>query len=131
MTNNPYAKIKQNSIMTASPQELTLMLYDGAIKFSNQAINAIENGDIKGAHEYNIRVQDIISELLLTLDMKYEVAASMKLMYNYIIEKLVEANVTKNVEPFNEALVYIREIRNTWKEAMQIAKTQGAIIKAQ
>ncbi len=131
MTNNPYAKIKQNSIMTASPQELTLMLYDGAIKFGNQAAIAIENKDMQNAHNFNIRVQNIIYELQSTLDMKYEVAENLDLMYNYIIQKLIEANITKTKEPLEEAIGFIREIRNTWKEAMQIAKTQVNEVKAQ
>lgn len=130
MTNNPYAKIKQNSIMTASPQELTLMLYDGAIKFGNQAIVAIENKDMDNAHQYNIRVQDIIFELQATLDFKYEVAENLNLMYDYIVRKLVEANISKETEPLTEAVDFIRELRNTWKEAIQLAKSQPSAVKA-
>lgn len=122
MTNNPYAKIKQNSIMTASPQELTLMLYDGAIKFGNQAIGFLENKEIEAAHNAIVRVQDIIMEFQATLDMNYEIASSLELMYDYIYRKLVDSNLTKDVEPLKEAIDFIRELRNTWKEAMQLAK---------
>ncbi len=122
MTNNPYAKIKQNSIMTASPQELTLMLYDGAIKFGNQAKVALAEGDIQKAHNLNIRVQNIIKEFQITLDMKFEVSEGMALMYDYILRRLVDSNINKDVEILEEALGFIREMRNTWKEAMQIAK---------
>lgn len=122
MTNNPYAKIKQNSIMTASPQELTLMLYDGAIKFGNQAVQAIENGEIEKAHNMIIRVQNIIEEFRSTLDMQYEVAESLDLMYDYIYRRLFDANISKDNTILTEAVDLIRELRNTWKEAMVLAK---------
>lgn len=122
MTSNPYSKIKTNSIMTASPQELTLMLYDGAIKFGNQSKAALEDGDIVKAHNLNLRVQAIIEEFQVTLDMKYEVSKGMALMYDYIKRRLIEANVSKDPEILEEALTFIRDMRNTWKEAMQLAK---------
>lgn len=122
MTNNPYAKIKTNSIMTASPQELTLMLYDGAVKFGNQAKTAISNGEVEKSHQLIMRVQAIIEEFQMTLDMSFEVSEGMALMYEYILRRLVEANSTKDIEILNEALGFIRDMRNTWKEAMQIAK---------
>jgi len=93
MTNNPYAKIKQNSVMTASPQELTLMLYDGAIKFGNQAKGAMKQGDIQKAHNLVLRVQAIIQEFQSTLDMQYEVSEGMALMYDYIHRRLIDANL--------------------------------------
>lgn len=122
MTNNPYTKIKSNSILTASPQELTLMLYDGAIKFGNQAKVALNDGDIEKAHKLNLKVQDIINEFQATLNTDYEVSKGMELMYDYILRRLRDANMAKDVEILEEALSFIREMRNTWKEAMQIAK---------
>ncbi len=122
MTKNPYATIKQNQIMTASPAELTLMLYDGAIKFANQAKIAIEANEVEKAHRLIIRVQNIIAELQVTLDDKYEIAENFANIYEFVIYKLVEANMKKLTEPLDEALLIIRELRNTWKEAMNIAK---------
>ena len=122
MTNNPYAKIKQNSIMTASPQELTMMLYDGALKFGNQAKVAMENGDVEKTHNLIGRVQAIIEEFQATLDMSYDVSEGMALMYDYIQRRLIDANIKKDPEILEEALGFVREMRNTWKEAMQIAK---------
>lgn len=108
--------------MTASPQELTLMLYDGAVKFGNQAKLALENSDIAKANILNLKVQAIIGEFQASLDHNYEVSEGLELMYDYIKRRLIEANVKKDVEILEEALSYIRELRNTWKEAMQIAK---------
>lgn len=122
MTSNPYAKIKNTAVMTASPQELTLMLYDGAIKFGNQALLAIDNKDLEKANSSIVRVEDIIIELQTTLDMKYSIAESLDLMYDYIYRRLIEGNIKKDTEILNEAIGLIRELRNTWKEAMQIAK---------
>jgi flagellar protein FliS len=122
MTNNPYAKIKANAIMTASPQELTLMLYDGAIKFGNQAKLAMGNGEVENAHNLIMRVQAIIEEFQATLDMRFEVSEGMALMYDYILRRLMEANFKKDPEILEEAIAFIRELRNTWKEAMQLVK---------
>lgn len=127
MTNNPYSKIKANSIMTASPQELTLMLYDGAIKFGNQAKMAMLTGDIEKSSNLVIRVQAIIEEFQATLDMSYEVSEGMALMYDYIHRRLVDANMEKDPEILEEALSFIREMRSTWKEAMTLAKNAGAV----
>lgn len=92
---NAYNNYRNNVIMTASPQELTLMLYDGALKFCRQAMLAIDEGKIKEAHEYIVRVEDIIEEFQATLDKKYEISSSLDLLYDYIYRRLVEANVQK------------------------------------
>lgn len=120
--NNGYNKYQNNSILTASPQELTLMLYNGAIKFCNQAIVSIDNKDMEKAHKYIIRVEDIIQEFIITLDDKYPVSKTFKDMYNYINERLIEANVNKDKEVLEEVLGLLRELRDTWKEAMKLAK---------
>jgi len=122
MTSNPFAKIQQNSILTASPQELTLMLYNGAIKFTNQAIEAIKLKDMPLAHEKIVRVEDIIQEFIASLDHKYLVADEMELMYDYINRRLIEANIKKDIEILEEVNEFLREFRDTWKEAMDLAK---------
>ncbi|PKM55940.1 MAG: flagellar export chaperone FliS [Firmicutes bacterium HGW-Firmicutes-3] len=127
MTSNPYTKIKSNSIMTASPQELTLMLYDGAIKFGNQAKVAMIDKDIEKSHNLITRVQAIIEEFQITLDKNYEVSTGLELMYDYINRRLTEANMVKDPEMLEEAIGFIRELRNTWKEAMQLTKQGGHV----
>ena len=122
MTNNPYAKIKNNAILTASPQELTLMLFDGAVKFGNQAKMAMAAGDYNKSHRLITRVQDIVQEFQITLDMNYQVSEGMALMYDYIARRLVDANIKKDPVILEEALGYIRELRTSWREAMKIAK---------
>lgn len=111
---------QRNAIMTASPAELTLMLYDGAIRFCNIAIIAIEKQDIEKAHTNLKKAQAIISELRITLDHKYPVWEDFDRVYDYIYRRLVEGNMSKDVDIVEDALKYIREMRDTWKEVMQL-----------
>ncbi|MBR6238446.1 MAG: flagellar export chaperone FliS [Lachnospiraceae bacterium] len=119
--NNPYAQYNRNKIMTASPQELTLMLYDGAIKFNNIAITAIEENDVQKAHTNIMKVQRIIEEFQMTLDFKYEVANDFNNVYNYIMQRLREANMSKDKEILEEVSTHLHTMRDTWKEAMKLA----------
>lgn len=118
---NPYAQYNNNKVMTASPRELTLMLYDGAIKFCNIAIMAIEKGEVEKAHTNILKAGRIIDEFRITLDTSYEVAADFERIYIYISARLVEANVNKDIEILEEVLTHIRSLRDTWKEAMALA----------
>ena len=119
--NNPYAQYNNNKIMTASPQELTLMLYDGAIKFNNIAIAAIEENDVQKAHTNIMKVQRIIEEFQMTLDFKYEVANDFNNVYNYLMTRLREANMRKDKEILEEVSEHLHTMRDTWKEAMKLA----------
>lgn len=114
-----YQGIKVN---TASPAELTLMLYEGAIKFCNKAIYAIEDHDISKANENLLKAQKIIMEFRGTLDFKYPVAKDFELIYDYIYRRLVEANIRKDKDIVEDALNYIRDMRDTWKEVMRANK---------
>ena len=109
-------------INTATPAELTLMLYEGAIKFCNIGLGAIENNDIVKANSNIIKAEKIINKLRETLDFKYPVAKDFDRIYEYIYSKLVEANIHKDKEALEEALNRIREMRDTWKEVMSITK---------
>lgn len=114
---NAYQK---NSVMTASPEELTLMLYEGAIKFCNIAILAIEKKDFEKANTNFKKAQAIITELRITLNHKYDVWEDFDRVYDYIYRRLVEANIHKDIEVAEDALKYIREMRDTWKEVMRL-----------
>lgn len=120
--NNPYAQYNNSRILTASPGELTLMLYEGAIKFGNIAIAAIEQNDIEKAHKNIIRVQKIIDEFRATLNHDYPVAEHFENVYRYLSRRLVEANVTKDKEIMEEVVMHLRSMRDNWKEVMKRAK---------
>lgn len=124
MDNNTANAYQRNAIMTASPAELTLMLYDGAIKFCNIAILAIEKKDYMKANENLKKAQAIITELRVTLDRKYEVWKDFDRVYDFIYHALIEANIKKDVDVVETALRHIREMRDTWKEVMRLNKTK-------
>ena len=117
---NGYAAYANSKIMTASPAELTLMLYDGAIKFANIAIAAIEKNDIEKAHNNIIKVERIILEFKSSLEHKYPVAKDFEQVYNYLIRRLHEANMKKDAEIMEEIFKHLRTMRDTWKEVMAI-----------
>ncbi len=125
MTGNPYAQYNQNKILTASPAELTLMLYDGAIKFCNIAIMGIEQGDVQKAHNNIMRVQKIIEEFQITLNFKYEIANDFNNVYNYLMKRLREANMTKDKAILDEVLEHLHTMRDTWKEVMRLNNTKA------
>ncbi|MCH5338424.1 MAG: flagellar export chaperone FliS [Acetatifactor sp.] len=123
---NAYAQYNNSKVLTASPGELTLMLYEGAIKFCNIAIVAVEAKDIEKAHIHITKVERIIDYLRQTLDMKYAVAQDFERIYSYLSQRLVEANIKKDREILEEISEHLRSVRDTWKEVMQICREQGS-----
>ena len=119
LQNKAYAAYANNKIMTASPAELTLMLYDGAIKFCNIAIMAVEKNDIEQAHINIRKVERIIEEFQASLNDKYPVAKDFNNVYVYLRQRLVEANIKKDKDILEEVLGHLRTMRDTWKEVMQ------------
>ncbi len=113
-----YDVYASNRILTASPAELTLMLYEGAIKFCNIAIVACEQNEVEKAHINITKVENIIMEFQGSLDRKYPVAKYFDDVYSYIYQRLVEANISKEKEILEEVLTHLRTMRDTWKEVM-------------
>ena len=116
---NPYEQYQRNKVLTATPAEVTLMLYEGAIKFCNIAIMAIEQKDIEKAHVNIRKTQRIIEEFRNTLDRKYPVAEEFDKIYVYVLRRLFEANIRKDKEILEEVNVHLRTLRDTWKEVMK------------
>ncbi len=126
MTNRQgYAAYANNRIMTATPAELTLMLYEGAIKFCNMAVDAIEKKDIPKANNNIVKVERIIEEFRATLNPKYPVSKDFENVYAYLHQRLVEANIHKDKEILEEVLEHLRTMRDTWKEVMKRAGGAG------
>lgn len=122
-----YAQYNNSKVLTASPAELTLMLYDGAIKFCNIAIDAVEHTDVVKAHKNIVKVENIIDYLRQTLDMKYPVAKDFERIYVYLSQRLIEANMKKDKEILEEVNVHLRSVRDTWKEVMRLNRMKGLL----
>lgn len=119
---NPYAKYANNKITTATPAELTLMLYEGAIKFCNMAKKDMELGEYGNAIGNIQKARKIIVELQSTLDFKYPVAKDFDLIYTYIFNLMVEVTTKRNQETLDEVLLQLRELRDMWKQIMKQTK---------
>ena len=116
------AQYNRSKILTASPAELTLMLYEGAIKFANKAIVCIDKKDVPGAHDAILRVERIIEEFRSTLNRDYAVSEDFDRVYVYLLKRLQEANIRKDAEILEEVLTHLRSMRDTWKQVMLKAK---------
>lgn len=119
-TGNPYQAYQQNSVNTASPGELTLMLYNGCLKFLSQARKAIESGSIEDRNRNVQKAQSIIQELMVTLNMDIAVSKDMLSLYDYLNRRLVEANLKNDAAIVEEIEGFVIEFRDTWKEVVQI-----------
>lgn len=121
-----YAQYNNSKVLTASPAELTLMLYEGAIKFCNIAIMAVEKKDIQKAHMNIVKVENIINYLQSTLDTKYPVSEDYDRIYTYLQQRLAQANIRKDPEILEEVCEHLRSVRDTWKEVMAKNQHKGA-----
>lgn len=124
---NAYAQYNNSKVLTASPAELTLMLYDGAIKFCNMAIDAVEHQDIQKAHTNIVKVENIIDYLRKTLDMKYPVAQDFERIYVYLDQRLLQANMKKDKEILEEVSQHLHAVRDNWKEVMRVNREKGRL----
>lgn len=117
-----FQQYNKNKIMTATPAELVLLLYEGCIKFCNIAKTAIEKKDYYETNENLKKAQAIIRELQCTLNFDYEVANDFNNIYNYLLPRLIEANIKKDINILEECLEHLRTLKDTWKEIMRINK---------
>lgn len=124
---NPYQVYKNQSIMLAAPEELTLMLYNGCAKFIGQAEISITNHDISQANQFIQRAQAILEELKATLNMSYRVSEGLMELYQFMIRRLIDANIAKDVNVLKEVLDLVIELRDTWAEAMRLTSQRPAI----
>ncbi|WP_411170324.1 flagellar export chaperone FliS [Clostridium sp. MB05] len=121
--NNALNVYKNNSVNYASKEQLLLMLVDGAVKFSKIARESLANKDIKKSHENLVKVQDIFTELMVSLDQNAgEWARQIYKVYEFIKTKLVEINLKKDTQAMDELMPVIENVRDTWYEAYEIAK---------
>ena len=120
---------KNQQVMTSSPEQLTLLLYNGALRFLTESIVAMEQGDIQKSHNANLRVQDIVREFVVTLDMNYELSKTWAQLYEYTEHCLIQGNIKKDVEQLLQAKSVLQELRDTWIEAMKQTHVARAVGK--
>jgi len=123
-------KYLQTKIQTASPAQLLIMLYDGAIRFSRMAIDAIEKKQPQEAHNSLLRVQNIINEFIITLDRTSPMADGLLRLYEYFHFRLIQANMKKDAEPVQEVLAHLIELRDTWVQASKSLQGQQPVAGA-
>lgn len=119
---NAYSAYKNNQVLTATPGDLTLMLYEGAIKFCNIAILGIEQNNIEKANDNIKKCRAVITELRATLNFDYPIAQDFENVYLYIIQRLTDANMKKDKDILEEVLEHLRTMKDTWKEVVRLAK---------
>ncbi|AZN38520.1 flagellar export chaperone FliS [Paenibacillus albus] len=128
MITTPHQKYQQNSVQTASPNKLIIMLYDGAIRFVKQGIDAIENKTIEQANRNLIKAQNIIHELTAALDFKYPIAKDLARIYEYMLYRLIEANTNKDTAPASEVLNHLLDLKEAWLQASnQVPQSQKSV----
>ncbi|AHF07798.1 flagellar export chaperone FliS [Desulfitobacterium metallireducens] len=120
MVNSQIANAYKNQqVMTASPEQLTLLLYNGALRFLNESILAMEQGDFQKSHNANMRAQAIVREFMHTLDMKFEISKDLARLYEYTEYCLIQGNIKKDVEQLKHAKDVLEDLREGWTGAMQ------------
>ena len=125
---NPYLKqYKQTQIDTAPKEQILLMLYDGAVRFLNQAKIGFAEKDIEKIHNNIIKTQDILTEFQSALDLENggEFAKSLFSLYEFLSNRLLQSNMQKREDYLDEVIKHVTELRNTWREAVRKFKAEG------
>lgn len=122
---NPYQQYQQNAVQSADPGDLVVMLYDGLVRFLKLAVKSLEDNDKEAANNALIKSQDIVSYLNETLDRRFEISRNLAALYDFMSRQLVSANIKKEIKLVEEVLGLAQELRDTWRQASQMAKTQG------
>lgn len=124
MVNNAAEAYKRQQIMTATPEALTLMLYNGCLKFMDEGMKAVEEKQWEAANIALQKAQAIISEFRITLNMDYDISKQLMPLYNYCYDRLVEGNMKSDVSKLEEAKGIIKELRDAWAQAMKKARAE-------
>ncbi len=123
--NRAFNAYQANSVTNAKPEELTLMLYNGLIRFIIQAQKGMEENDLSKTNDNIIKAENILLEFQATLDNQYEISHNLFLLYDYMYRRLVDANLKKDPAILAEVLRFATELRDTWAQVMKNAKEQG------
>ena len=131
MVNNAAEAYKRQQIMTATPEALTLMLYNGCLKFMTEGMEHIDNKEWEAANNSIQKAENIISEFRITLNMEYDIAKQLMPLYNYTYDRLVEGNIKGDTKLIQEAFDIIKELRDAWAQAMKKARREKGTTNVQ
>jgi len=123
---NPYVKYQENQILSATPEQILLLLFDGAVRFTRQAINALEEGNLTGFYHGISKSMAIITEFSSSLDHTVggELAEELDALYNFMVRELLQANLHKDIEKLRVVEKLLVDLRGTWGEAIEINKRE-------
>ena len=123
-TTNEYLKTK---VMTAAPEQLTMMLYDGVVRFAEQGREAIINNDYEGSYTLLTKAQNIVSEFLSTLkdEVDPELCGKMRALYMFCYERLIMANLKRDLKKLDEAIKILNYMRETWSLLLEKIAKEG------
>lgn len=129
MASDPYRQYQKVRVETADRGALVLMLYEGALRFLGRGRKSLQNRDLEGAHKNLLRSQDIIAELMASLDLEKggEIAAGLFRLYDYMYRLLLEANLKKDPQPLEQVEMMLSELRDTWKEILGEKEPSGDV----
>lgn len=127
VSNNPYDTYKKNSVNTALPGELTLMLYDGCIKNIRKAKHGIQDKNFAIKSDGITKAQAILRELQFTLRPDIELSQSMNLLYDYMNQRLNEANIKNDIKILDEVEGFAIEFKDTWKQVIQLNRSKQSV----
>jgi flagellar protein FliS len=127
MIANPYQQYQESHLETASQGKLLLMLYDGAIRFLTQAHQALEAKRYQDSHNFILRAEDVITELMacLRMDVGGEIAFNLYRLYEYMNWRLIQANIKRDAGMVLEVQNRLRDLREAWAEAIKIQAAQA------
>ncbi|MEW6573308.1 MAG: flagellar export chaperone FliS [Bacillota bacterium] len=122
---DPYQQYRENAILTASQERLALMLFEGAVRFTRQASEHINAKNTSAAHNLLVRAQNILEYLASTVNIEAEVGRNLALLYDFIHDRLIEANIKKDTKPLDEAISLLEDLRDTWRQALDGEAVEG------
>lgn len=125
-TGNPYNQYRQNAVSTASPAQMGEMMFSGVIKYLKQAEGHMEQNNIQEAHNAIVKAQDLFEYMAETLNDKVDISVNLILLYDYSYRKLINANVSKDINILREVLNLTEELRETWQEARESLANNAA-----
>jgi len=118
----PQDAYRRQDVLTAGPVDLIVMLYDALKKNIVLGKRGIVKNDIPGAHKYLIKAQLILTELINSLDMNYQISEELLDLYQFALKSIADANMHKDTEPLDPIIEMVDSIRDAWKEISTMSR---------